>query len=119
MIWRIQDFYHPTARNESSYFVDQVSPEISSPITYAPGNLTINQNGLSLSTGLSSRVVAVSGSPVLYITGEKSKTKFHSNPDGGAVFADSKEGGWIYVSNSEKDKGRGGVGAIKFDKNGK
>eukprot|EP00814_Leptocylindrus_danicus_P014774 CAMPEP_0116040200 /NCGR_PEP_ID=MMETSP0321-20121206/24192_1 /TAXON_ID=163516 /ORGANISM="Leptocylindrus danicus var. danicus, Strain B650" /LENGTH=179 /DNA_ID=CAMNT_0003519919 /DNA_START=150 /DNA_END=689 /DNA_ORIENTATION=+ len=51
-------------------------------------------------------------------TGGKSITKFHSNPDGGAVFVDSKDGGWIYVSNSEKGNGRGGVGAIRFDENG-
>ncbi|MEX2523804.1 MAG: hypothetical protein WD750_02505, partial [Gammaproteobacteria bacterium] len=40
---------------------------------------------------------------------------WHADPDGGAVFA-VDDGGWIYVSNSEIHyKGRGGVGALRFD----
>ncbi|MCZ6805010.1 MAG: DUF839 domain-containing protein [Proteobacteria bacterium] len=42
---------------------------------------------------------------------------WHSAPDGGACFP-SKDNGWIYVSNSEVEKRGGGVGAIKFNKNG-
>ena len=40
--------------------------------------------------------------------------KWHKSADGGAVFK-TEDGGWIYVSNSERKKG--GVGAIRFDSN--
>ena len=44
--------------------------------------------------------------------------KWHPDPDGGACFA-TDDGGWVYVSNSEtKPKGKGGVGAIRFDATG-
>ncbi len=39
---------------------------------------------------------------------------WHNAPDGGACFA-SQDNGWIYVSNSEVAKNKGGVGAIKFN----
>ncbi len=42
---------------------------------------------------------------------------WHTWPDGGATFA-RPDGGWIYVSNSEVDDRRGGVGAIRFDAGG-
>ena len=85
--------------------------------TYFPGKLSVEQNGLVLSEGLTSRVIAVSGMPVLYSNGDQSIIPFHSNPDGAAVF-ELPEGGWKYVSNSEKDENRGGVGAITFAENG-
>ena len=43
---------------------------------------------------------------------------WHGQPDGGATFA-IEDGGWVYVSNSELDKGHGGVGAIRFNNQGK
>jgi len=42
---------------------------------------------------------------------------WHSAPDGGACFS-RKDNGWIYVSNSEMKDRQGGVGAIRFNKNG-
>lgn len=43
---------------------------------------------------------------------------WHGEPDGAAVFA-VDDGGWIYVSNSEIHfKGRGGVGALRFNSRG-
>ena len=49
-----------------------------------------------------------------------SREKFHSDPDGAAVFVDpDNSGGWIYVSNSETEDEEGGVGAIYFDKEGR
>lgn len=45
--------------------------------------------------------------------------RWHPEPDGGAVFP-IEDGGWIYVSNSEVDIPRqGGVGALRFDADGK
>lgn len=44
--------------------------------------------------------------------------QWHPLPDGGATFA-ARDGGWIYVSNSEvRAAGQGGVGALRFDVQG-
>ncbi len=67
-----------------------------------------NANGLMLPPGFTSRVVAVSNSAV----GSTSHI-WHRSPDGGATFA-TLDGGWIYVSNSERTGTSGGVGAIRF-----
>lgn len=69
-------------------------------------------NGLRLPLGFSSRVVATTGQPV-----GDSGFLWHSAPDGGATFP-SADGGWIYISNSERSSARGGVGAIRFAANG-
>jgi secreted PhoX family phosphatase len=67
-------------------------------------------NGLMLSSGFTSRVIARSGQRVA-----GTSYTWHPAPDGGACFADGT--GWIYVSNSEVAS-TGGVGAVKFDANG-
>jgi len=94
-------------------------------IAFLPGLLTHEQNGLLLSQGLRSRIIAVSGRAVPYENttyGKQSTTIFHSMPDFGATFVDRRPdnpGGWIYLSNSEMEaKGTGGVGAVTFDRNG-
>lgn len=95
-----------------------------SPITYRPGLLTVQENGLVMSQGLKSRMLARTGEFVTYPSGTNSTEVFHARPDGAATFAvpdDNGEnpGGWVYVSNSEgKQKGSGGVFALTFDKNG-
>ena len=50
---------------------------------------------------------AVAGGPYLW----------HAAPDGGACFG-APDGGWIYVSNSEMGRKRGGAGALRFDAGG-
>ena len=50
------------------------------------------------------------------LPGASSGYAWHDAPDGGAVFA-QPDGGWIYASNSEVDDRRGGVGALRFDRN--
>jgi hypothetical protein len=93
-------------------------------ITYRPGHLTVNENGLLLSQGLKSRILANTGQKVKFANGESSSELFHGRPDGAATFAfpdDDPEnpGGYVYVSNSEMvEEGEGGVGAIYFDKFG-
>lgn len=95
---------------------------IGGPVTYIPGALTRYENGLELSTGLTSRIIATSGSRVSYDVGGSSSAIFHSLPDGAGVFP-TPDGGWIYMSNSEdsssSDPSRGGVGAIRFDRFGR
>jgi hypothetical protein len=96
------------------------TPEI--PVTYVPGKLTRKENGLTLSEGLTSRMVARTGQHVpLTGFGDNlmSEKMFHDQPDGAAVFEWLDTGGWIYVSNSEViTQGGGGVSAIYFDKDG-
>jgi hypothetical protein len=92
--------------------------------TYTPGNLTVWQYGMWLSTGLTARPIAYSGEFVQYDYAVQGSTyspaRFHGRPDGAAVFIDNRpgnSGGWVYVSNSETENG--GVGALTFDRNGK
>lgn len=71
-------------------------------------------NGVALPPGFTSRVVARSGeSPIA-----GAAQPWHGAPDGGATFA-TPDGGWIYVSNSELDRERGGAGALRFDAAGR
>ena len=94
-------------------------------ISYVPGKLNVISNGLHLSEGLQSRIVATSGQPIVLtgITSEGAFTTddtFHPLPDGAAVYQWVETGGWIYVSNSEVwEEGGGGVSGIYFDKDGK
>jgi hypothetical protein len=93
-----------------------------SAVTYQPGHLTVFQHRLQLSQGLDCRIIARSGQKVQYDTDDGqsfSGRSFHKYPDGAAVFADDKNGGWVYVSNSEDSENRGGVGAIRFDDQGR
>ena len=69
-----------------------------------------DQNNLMLMKGFTSRVVATTGKKPF----KGSKYRWHKSPDGGATFPTS-DGGWIYVSNSERGENTGGVGAIRFD----
>lgn len=74
-------------------------------------------NGIRLPKGFSSRLIAVTGDPVRLAGDKYSSYRWHGAPDGGACYP-TPDGGWIYVSNSEEDNGAGGVGALRFDRNG-
>jgi len=84
--------------------------------------LTRLQNKLLLSEGLEARIIAETGKRVKFDDGSSSNIKFHTRPDAGATFPDTRswnDGGWIYTSNSEgKMATEGGVGAITFDRHG-
>jgi Bacterial protein of unknown function (DUF839) len=86
--------------------------------TYKPGLLNVFQNGLQLSQGLLSRVIAKEDTPVKFDTagGGSSTTPFHEAADGADVFSRPETDGWVYVSNSEALVG--GVGAIYFNSHG-
>ncbi len=71
-----------------------------------------DSNGLLLPPNCSSRIIARSGSRV-----ENTAYVWHAGPDGGGVLP-VEDGGWIYVSNSELDHGKGGVAAILCDSGG-
>jgi len=115
----------PTTTTSSSTMHEKIMAV--TMLDFVPGALNVSSNGLLLSQGLTSRIIAVTGEVVLYDFAENggsinSTQPFHVKPDGGAVFRDLRDdndGGWIYVSNSEKrSTGKGGVGAITFDKFG-
>lgn len=80
---------------------------------YGPLPSAPDANGLFLPRGFTSRVVAVSDTPVL----DAGSYVWHGFPDGGATFRVPR-GGWVYVSNSELPAPRGGVGALRFDADG-
>ncbi len=68
-------------------------------------------NGLRLPAGATSRIIGVAGELVAGTDYE-----WHAAPDGGATF-ETDDGGWIYVSNSERLSG-GGASAVRFDAGG-
>jgi len=76
--------------------------------------VTVGESGIWIPRGTAIREVARSGrAPVA-----GGHYAWHPSPDGGAAFA-SRDGGWIYVSNSEvREAGAGGVGALRFDREG-
>jgi Bacterial protein of unknown function (DUF839) len=87
------------------------------PITYVPGKATVRENGMILSQGLTSRLIAQSGKPVRYANGQQSSITFHTLPDGAAIFRDPSSTSYKYVSNSEASS-NAGVGSITFDQFG-
>lgn len=72
-----------------------------------------DSNGVRLPAGFTSRIVARSGQ----IAANGRGYAWHAAPDGGATFS-TPDNGWIYVSNSELNAGRGGVGALVFNSRG-
>ena len=72
---------------------------------------TANADGLRLPAGFTARIVAVSGEMV-----SGTSYAWHTFPDGGVCFP-LPDGGWVYTSNSEFPL-RGGVGALRFDRDG-
>jgi len=69
-----------------------------------------DENGIKLPAGFKSRIVARTGEAPI----ASSNYIWHAAPDGGATFP-TNDGGWIYVSNSEIKKNKGGVGALRFN----
>ena len=98
-----------------------LSPSLTD-VKFYPGELNVSENGLRLSAGLTSRILARSGQRVRYVSGRNSTERVHVQPDFGATFVDMRygnPGGWVYVSNSEdRNRSKGGVGAFTFDAHG-
>jgi Bacterial protein of unknown function (DUF839) len=117
---------HPTSREPTPRPTQRPSSlAAEEPVVplFNPGELTVQENGLLLSRGLTSRIIATTGRAVRYANNVRSVLDFHEMPDAGHTFRDTRAdnpGGYIYVSNSEMRKGggRGGVGAITFNVDG-
>jgi hypothetical protein len=63
--------------------------------------LPADDNGVQLPAGFTSRVVAKYNLNVIADDGSDTGYAWHTDPDGGATFS-TDDGGWIYVSNSER-----------------
>lgn len=84
--------------------------------TFVMGRLNKVENGLTLSEGLSSRIIAKSGETVLYASGRRSNIAFHQRPSGGDTFLDTRGDnfrGWTYLSGANAPDG--GIGSITFN----
>ena len=77
-----------------------------------------NHTFKKVSKGITVRVLAKANSKVKYANGNKSELPFHRSPDGAAVIP-LDGGGYVYVSNSEVSKSKGGVYGLYFDHDGK
>ena len=106
-------FPPPTSANNN---LRQPSQPIS--LTYSPGDLSIEYDGLLLSTGLVATLVAEADSLVPYANGAESELDFEQDPKGGATFP-LPNGGWIYVVDFARGNDRGGVGALTFNADGR
>eukprot|EP00563_Minutocellus_polymorphus_P011779 CAMPEP_0181071806 /NCGR_PEP_ID=MMETSP1070-20121207/28241_1 /TAXON_ID=265543 /ORGANISM="Minutocellus polymorphus, Strain NH13" /LENGTH=557 /DNA_ID=CAMNT_0023152833 /DNA_START=289 /DNA_END=1962 /DNA_ORIENTATION=+ len=87
-------------------------------LTYTPGDLSVEYEGLRLSRGLVATIVAESDAPVQYANGDESTDDFEQDPAGGATFP-RPDGGWIYVVDFDRGNDRGGVGALTFNAEGR
>mmetsp|Transcript_20351 Transcript_20351/g.41910 ORF Transcript_20351/g.41910 Transcript_20351/m.41910 type:complete len:544 (-) Transcript_20351:142-1773(-) len=89
------------------------------PSNYRFGDLNIrnDQLGIDISSGLSARLLASTGKFVDFVEGSISNLAFHDALDAAQVVP-LPDGGWAYVSNSERSSGRGGVYALYFDSDG-
>ena len=107
-----------SARITTRVFCQQFNAENSSDSVFHLGEVSVNSLGLRLSTGLQAKIIAQSGNKVPFTSPEsittQSNLNFHLNPDGAAVF-ELSNGGWIYLSNAENNKGKGGVFGVIFD----
>lgn len=70
--------------------------------------------GIEVTSGISVKVIAQTGSSVLYGDGTESSHRYHFQMDGAGIVA-LPNGGYVYVSNSELEDGDGGTfGGVIF-----
>lgn len=88
--------------------------------SFRRGELSVDVSslGIKISTGMSVKVIARSNQKVRFANNKLSSIPFHPMPDGAAVFS-LRNGGYVYVSNSEMKDGGGGVYGVYFDDQGR
>lgn len=83
------------------------------PLASIPPVQSAGIDNMELPPGFTVRRVATSGLNPL--SGQvDANYNWHDAPDGGAVYVDTSNGSWVYVSNAEIGNGGGGVGALHF-----
>jgi len=102
-----------TAIGEDLGYVGPPRPKLVSAIAAIGPLGAPDANGVRVPDGFTARIVGKSSKPPI----DGKDLLWHSAPDGGATFP-TDDGGWIYVSNSELPLA-GGVGALRFDAEGK
>ena len=93
---------------------DQATPKpTTQDVTFRRGDLLkdVERFGISVSKGIIVRMLAKADTKV-----PKSDLKFHSMPDGATIIP--LDDGYVYVSNSEVDDGKGGVYGVYFNHDG-
>ncbi|KAL7554789.1 hypothetical protein ACHAWF_018368 [Thalassiosira exigua] len=95
------------------------SAPTASPTPFVPGDLAVtNWNvGIRHSTGLNVKRLTRGGEQVRYADGGRSNSRWHSAMDGAGI-VDLPDGGYVYVSNSERSSGGGGVYGLYFNERG-
>lgn len=76
----------------------------------------IKRFGFKVSRGISVKMIARADKYVNFANGKRSDLRYHTMPDGAAVF--ELNDGYVYVNNAEIKDGRGGVYGLYFDKSG-
>lgn len=100
------------------------SPVVKNPYFMGDEFYTFSQDGVSIdvSTGLTVRVIAQTGSKVQLDDGGESKDSWHTATDAAGIISmnpdDPLNSGYVYLSNSEEGDGDGGVYGLYFDKDG-
>lgn len=78
-----------------------VNPFVESGFATMGPLLPPDENGVQLPAGFTSRIVGEYNANVITDHGTDTGYAWHTDPDGGATFK-TEDGGWIYVSNSER-----------------
>ena len=110
--------YPPVPKEPRTGLETEFTPQpTTEDVTFRRGDINkdFKRFGISVSKGVIVRQLATANFKVGYANGETSDLPFHGMPDGAAIFPLSN--GYVYVSNSEMDSGRGGVYGVYFDHN--
>lgn len=84
-------------------------------MSYGEALYTDTGLGIQVSVGLTVRRIAKSGSSVSFANGNQSSIPYHSMMDGAGISL-LPDGGYVYMSNAEVEKGGGGVYGLYFNK---
>jgi len=101
----------PTTSQPSS------SPTPNNPYFFGEEFVTVPSLGIEMSAGLRVKLIARTGRKVQYANGDESDRSWHSNSDAAGIIP-LEDGGYVYMSNSEADDGKGGVYGLYFNAEG-
>ena len=107
------DTLEPTEQTADAPSDQATSKPTTQDVTFRRGDLLkdVERFGISVSKGIIVRMLAKADRKV-----PKSDLKFHSMPDGATIIP--LDDGYVYVSNSEVDDGKGGVYGVYFNHDG-